>query len=156
MPPHPHGPRTTHSAQGHTPKLPPVWGERADGPPPVTGGRAAQADRDDRAAWGVHLRSAYLSRIALPDSVAPGDVRTARAILERLEMALLEEGLWTRAERARLQGMREAWERRAGGRCVQFQTVGWVRRVMKGAGDRRRSDVDWGRTMQSMKEALEI
>lgn len=102
------------------------------------------------------MRSAYLHRVALPDSVAAGDVAQARAILERVEAALVETGLWTKTERARLRGMREAWERRAGGRDVEFQMSGWVRRVGRGESDRRRMDRAGARGIQKVMEALRI
>lgn len=134
-----------------------MWGERADGAEPSTGGQAASEDRKQREAWpGVVMRSAYLSRVALPQTVAAGDTPQARAILERIEAALVETGQWTKTERARLRGMREAWERRAGGRDVVFQMSGWTKRVGPGEGDRRRMDREAGRQIQKVLEALKV
>lgn len=102
----------------------------------------------------MRMRSAYLLRVALPERVASGDVGHARAVLERVEAALAETGQWTKTERVRLRGMRDAWERRAGGRDLEFQTVGWVRRVGKGESDRRRMDREEARSIQKVMEAL--
>lgn len=132
----------------------PVWGRDSDGRVLGTGGRAAQSDRDDRAAWGVVLRSAYHGRVALPDSVAAGDTATARAILGRIQEALVEECQWTKAERVRLRAMAEAWERRVGGEDLGFTVGGWVRRKGKGETDRQRLAREEGRAMQKVKEAL--
>lgn len=133
----------------------PVWGEGADGPPQTPGGQAASEDRKQREAWpGVRMRSAYLARVALPQTVAAGDVAQARAIQERVEAVLVETGQWTKTERARLRGMRDAWERRASGRDVEFQMSGWVRRMGKGEGDRRRLDRAEARGIQKVMEAL--
>lgn len=146
--------RTPHASSPHTGESPPVWGERSDGPRPPTGDRAAETDRKSRAAWGVVMRSAYLSRVRLPLTVAPGNVREARFILERIEGCLVEGERWTRTERARLRGMREAWERRAGGRDVEFMLTGWVKRPPPG--DRRRQDTKRARGLARIMEALEV
>lgn len=135
----------------------PVWGEGADGPPQTPGGQAASEDRRQREAWpGVRMRSAYLARVALPQTVAAGDVAQARAIQERVEAALVETGQWTKTERARLRGMRAAWERRASGRDVEFQMCGWTKRVGPGEGDRRRMDRQGARELARVMEALHI
>lgn len=137
-----------------------MWGAGAEGAALGTGGRAAQSDRDDRAAWGLVLRSAYLSHVKLPNAVGAGNRAEALAILDRIDAVLGEDGRWTRLERRRLRAMRKAWARRASGRDVEFQTVGWVRRVRRGEGERRMVDRQEARGMakvfDKMRRALKV
>lgn len=132
------------------------FGRREHGP---RGGKAAQADRDSREAWGVPVRSAYLRRVALPQEVAPGNTGAAAEIVYRIDGCLQEHGRWTEKERRRLKVMRDAWALRAAGRDIVFQVVGWQRmRTWYGPGDRgRRQDETEARRFQdTMRKVEEI
>lgn len=102
------------------------WGRGLwDAPPPET--KAAEEDRKTREKYGVKLRSPYLTITQIPEVVGPGDYAEARAILGRVMRALEhgEGGLWTPSERNRLRGQQKAWARRASGKDVLFNLVGW-------------------------------
>lgn len=147
--------RTGHGTPTHSPEPPPVYGRGADGPEyPDTGGKAASEDRQQRAAWGARLGSAYLSRVALPDRVGPGDCPHAQVILDRVEECLARPAHYTRLERRRLRAMREAWGRRASGRDVGFNLLGWVKRE-RYAGRGRWEDKQEAARFETAMEAVQ-
>lgn len=117
--------RTTHrrKATGAAP----VWG-KAGADWEYGGSPAEREDRSLRAAYGKVVRSAYLLRVRLPERVAAGNHGEAAEILGRIEGCLADPERWTVTEKKRLRGMREAWARRAGGRDVVFNTIGWQHR----------------------------
>ena len=129
--------RTTHDAHNGVPRLP-AWGKGAEGPEHTD--RARTQDANTRAAYpGQPLRSPYATRLALPDRVPPAHYPSCFSILERLEGLLAETG-WTRPERFRLRGMRDAWSYRASGKDLAFNQYGWERKRRAPAPDVRLID----------------
>lgn len=167
--------RTTTPRTGitpHTTKGPPVypvvveggkypsWGQGADGPDPVTGGQAANEDRRYKAAYGIKsMRSPYLHLIAIPPSVAAGDLAAARAVTLRIEDALEIRGRWTKSERARLRTLWEKWYRRGAGLDVMFNLRGWTQTpdrlsTVRGGVERLKQDQQFAQLIDGVRKVM--
>jgi hypothetical protein len=72
---------------------------------------------------GPYYRSAYLGIVGENPECLPGDLTTAREVLQRIEIAIGRGG-WTRNEWRRLHRMHAKWKARADGTDARFMVMG--------------------------------